>query len=191
VRIDPTAVVAPERLRRGVYDLLPNSLSAPERALREFPWLNDARQRWDALNDWWNERVVRFDFNTQVDILHWLGFAEPDWSKLGWLFGGGLVSWLLLVAWHVGRALRVTPMDRLARAYTRLCAKLARTGAPRAPHEGPLAYADTIAAQRPDMAASVRALMRKYADLRYGHASATPRAADIAAFERQVARFHA
>jgi transglutaminase-like putative cysteine protease len=190
VRIDPTAVVAPERLRRGVFDLLPNSLSVPQRALREFPWLSDARQRWDALNDWWNESVVRFDFNTQVDILRWLGIDDPDWSKLGWLFGAGLVGWLLFVAWHVGKALRVTPMDRLARAYTRLCAKLAKAGAPRAPHEGPLAYADTIAARRPDIAATVRALMRKYADLRYGRASAVARPADIAAFERHVARFN-
>jgi protein-glutamine gamma-glutamyltransferase len=189
VRIDPTAAVAPERLRRGVFDLLPNSLSTPARALREFPWLNDARQRWDALNDWWNESVVRFDFNTQVDILRWLGIDEPDWTTLGWLFAAGLIGWLLFVAWHVGRALRATPMDRLARAYTRLCAKLARAGAPRAPHEGPLAYADAVATRRPDIAATVRALMRRYADLRYGRSSLDARPADIAAFERHVARF--
>lgn len=187
-RIDPTGAVAPERLRRGVYDVLPDSLSDTERALRQFPWLTNARQRWDALNDWWNERVVRFDFNTQTDLLRRLGFKEPDWTKLGWLFAGGLTCWLLFVAWHTGKALRRTPMDRLARAYTRLCAKLARAGTPREPHEGPLAYADSVSAHRPDLATPVRALLRRYATLRYGRKSAEP--SDIAAFERGVATFN-
>jgi transglutaminase-like putative cysteine protease len=188
-RVDPTAVVAPERLHRGVFDLLPNSLSAPSRALREIPWLSDLRQRWDAMNDWWNERVVRFDFSTQVDLLRWLGIEDPDWRALGWLFAIGLVGWLGFVAWHVGRALRITPKDRLARAYTKLCAKLARAGAPREPHEGPLAYAETVASKRPDLAARVRSLLSKYAELRFGHASISDsRTPQIAAFEREVSR---
>jgi transglutaminase-like putative cysteine protease len=188
-RVDPTAVVAPERLRRGVFDLLPNSLSAPSRVLREIPWLSNLRQRWDAMNDWWNERVVRFDFSTQLDLLRWLGIEDPDWRALGWLFAIGLVGWLSFVAWHVGRALRITPMDRLARAYTKLCAKLARAGAPREPHEGPLAYAETVASKRPDLAARVRSLLSRYAELRFGRENdVTARAPEIAAFEREVSR---
>jgi protein-glutamine gamma-glutamyltransferase len=189
-RIDPTAAVAPERLRRGVFDLMPDALSAPERFLRDTPWLHDARQRWDALNDWWNERVVRFDFNTQVDLLRWMGIEAPDWQKLGWLFAAGLIGWLLFVSWHVSKALRVTPMDRLARAYTRLCAKLAKAGAPRASHEGPLAYADVVAARRPEAAATVRALLRRYAELRYGPGGASDlRTFEIGTFERAVRHF--
>jgi transglutaminase-like putative cysteine protease len=91
-RVDPTAVVAPERLRRGIFDLIPSSLPATERLMRETAWLVSLRQRWDALNNWWNQRVLRFDFNTQTDILRWLGIDDPDWQKLGMLFGGGLVG---------------------------------------------------------------------------------------------------
>jgi transglutaminase-like putative cysteine protease len=189
-RVDPTAVVAPERLRRGVFDLMPGTFSAPARAMRQVPWLLEARQRWDAMNDWWNERVVRFDFNTQVDLLKWLGFESPDWEALGWLFAAGLTGWLGFIAWHVGRALRVTPMDRLARAYTKLCSKLAKAGAPRASHDGPLAYAEAVAIQRPDIAAAVRGLLRRYADLRYGRGDATgPRNPEVSEFEREVSRF--
>jgi hypothetical protein len=78
-------------------------------------------------------------------------------------------------------------MDRLARAYTKLCAKLAKAGAPREPHEGPLAYANTVDTRRPDIAATVRALLRRYAELRYGR-NADARATEIAAFERDVSR---
>jgi transglutaminase-like putative cysteine protease len=187
-RIDPTAVVAPDRLRRGVYDLIPGAMTAAQRLMRDSPWVAEARLRWDALNDWWNERVVRFDLNAQMDLLAWLGFDSRDWQPLGWLFAGGLVAWLLFVAWHVGRALRATPRDRLARAYTRLCAKLAKAGVPREAHEGPLAYADNVAARRPDLAAAVRPLLSRYADLRYGRDAGARSPADIAQFERAVAR---
>jgi hypothetical protein len=185
--VDPTAVVAPERLRRGVHDLLPDAFSTAQRFVRSSPWLLDARLRWDALNDWWNERIVRFDLNTQMDLLKWLGFESPDWRPLGWLFATALVGWMLIVAWHVGKALRATPMDRLARAYTKLCAKLAKAGAPREPHEGPLAYADAVETRRPDIGATVRTLLRRYADLRYGR-SADARSPEIAEFERDVSR---
>ena len=191
-RVDPTAVVAPERLRRGLFDLLPDSASAANRTLRELHWLNSLRQQWDAANDWWNERVVKFDMRTQFDVLKWLGFDEPDWRVLGYLLASGLIAWLLVIAWHVSRTARSAPADRLARAYQRLCNKLARAGAPREPHEGPLAYGMTIASRRPDLSAAASVLLTDYAGLRFGNDLAgIARPAAVAAFEKAVARFHA
>jgi hypothetical protein len=80
-------------------------------------------------------------------------------------------------------------MDRLARAYTKLCRKLARAGAPRELHEGPLAYAAAVAARRPDLAETARALLRRYAELRYGRAvAAETRSPEVIAFERAVSQ---
>src|SRR5207248_3161760 len=61
-RIDPTAAVAPERLRRGVLDLLPDALTTRERLLRSAEWLTRLLQQWDAANAWWSDHVVRFDY---------------------------------------------------------------------------------------------------------------------------------
>ena len=191
-RIDPTAVVAPERLRRGLFDLLPDSASAANRALREVHWINALRLRWDAANDWWNERVVKFDLRTQFDVLRWLGFDEPDWRVLGWLLATGLIAWLLVIAWHVSRTARSAPADRLARAYQKLCGKLARAGVPRQPHEGPLTFAATITSQRPELSGVAGALILDYAGLRFGNdLTGTTRPTAIAAFERAVSRFRA
>ncbi len=189
-RVDPTAVVAPERLRRGLLDLMPETGSAATRMLRQVTWLTQLRQTWDAANDWWNERVVRFDFRTQLDLLRWLGFDSPDWRILGYLLSAGLIGWLLVIAWHVGRTSRSTPVDRLARAYEKLCRKLASAGAPREPHEGPLAYAAAIATRRPDLAVSANELLMNYAGLRFGNDfDEHTRPTAISTFERAVSRF--
>ena len=87
-RVDPTAVVAPERLRRGVFELLPDSLSAPARFARETAWINDTMLSWDALNDWWNGRVVKFDLSTQLSLLEDIGLRNAGMEAPGLAAGG-------------------------------------------------------------------------------------------------------
>jgi transglutaminase-like putative cysteine protease len=187
-RVDPTAVVAPERLRRGILDLMPNAFSASERLMYGSAWLRGLLQRWAAANAWWGDHVVKFDYASQLDLLGRLGIRSPDARDLGWGFTAALLLWLTLIAWYVGRAERRPAADALARAYLRLCRKLARVAEPRAPHQGPLAYLAVIAVHRPDLGARVRGLIERYARLRYGPATAADDAAEIAAFARAVAR---
>jgi Mlc titration factor MtfA (ptsG expression regulator)/transglutaminase-like putative cysteine protease len=190
-RVDPTAVVAPERLQSGLADLIPESASAGERFMRGMPWLADLGLRWDAVNDWWNERVVKYNMRTQLDLLKWMGFDSPDWRVLGYLLSAGLIGWLLILAWQLARGARSASGDPLARAYQKLCRKLARAGAPREPHEGPLAYATSLAALRPDLAVSASALLAQYAGLRFGNDVDEPsRPIAIKSFERAVSRYH-
>ena len=187
-RVDPTAVVEPERLYRGILDLLPDAVSAPARLVHAWPWLSAAVQRWDALNGWWNERVVGFNYRSQLDLLAALGFRSPELRDAGWAFAVALLAWLAWISWQLRQGTGAPSPDRLGRAYARLCRKLARTGLPRAPHQGPLAYAQTITRYRPDLAAQVRPLLEHYADLRFGpHSPHTPDG-DLRSFERSVAR---
>jgi transglutaminase-like putative cysteine protease len=196
-RVDPTAVVAPERLRRSILDLLPDAVSVPARLVHAWSWLDHALQRWDALNGWWNERVIGFDDATQLDLLRALGLQYPELRDAGWAFAATLLGWLAWVSWQFGKEPRPPPPDRLGRAYELLCRKLARTGLARAPHQGPLAYAQAISRYRPDLTARVRPLLEQYAELRYGPPSAaansseSPRSSPesvLRAFERAVSR---
>jgi transglutaminase-like putative cysteine protease len=186
-RVDPTAVVEPERLTRGIIELLPNAVSAPARLRNAAPWVASVFQRWDALNNWWNQSVLRFDLAAQTNLLSSLGIEAPDVKHLGWLLAAGLVAWLLWVTWHIGISGLKTPRDALARAYLRLCQKLARVGIERAAHQGPLAYAEVVSQQRPDLDVLVRPLLTRYAELRYGPSEKVTRA-EVNAFSRQVSQ---
>jgi|HubBroStandDraft_4_1064222.scaffolds.fasta_scaffold05380_3 transglutaminase-like putative cysteine protease len=185
-RIDPTAVVAPERLRRGIFDLLPNAFSAPERFLHRMPWLLAARQTWDAADAWWSERIVGFNLKSQFTLLRNLGIEAPDWTHLAALLTLGMAAWLAWGAWKFGRMPRPPAPDRVARAYIELSAKLARVGLPRAPNQGPLGYAESVRTLRPQLAPTIEPLLRRYAELRFGAPRERPGA--VRAFERAVAR---
>jgi transglutaminase-like putative cysteine protease len=186
-RVDPTAVVAPERLRRGILDLLPDALSAPERLLHAAPWVGRVWQGWDAARAWWSDHVVKFDYGAQLDLLSRLGIRAPDVRYLGWGFTLALLGWLVLIAWHIGRGAPGPRPDALARAYLRLCRKLERAGTKRAPHQGPLSFADTVCERRPDLAHAVRTLLARYAQLRYGPPAPERSAAQVEEFRRAVA----
>jgi transglutaminase-like putative cysteine protease len=187
-RIDPTAVVAPERLRRGILDILPNAVSAPARFVWSQPWLAGLLQRWDALNTAWNDRVIKFNYGDQLRLLQQFGFKSPGARELGWAFGAGLVGWMLWIAWHVGRGAPRSRPDKLARAYTALCKKLGRAGVTRESHQGPLAFAGEVSRHRPDLPADVQHLLLRYAQLRYGRTEGESYLADVRNFEREVSR---
>jgi protein-glutamine gamma-glutamyltransferase len=183
-RVDPTAVVAPQRLERGAYDLLPEAMSTTTRLLRGSPWLVHLLQGWDAANAWWNDRVVKFNFATQIDLLERLGVRSPDARTLGWAFALVLLGWMALVGWHLGRSPRPPRPDAVARTYALLCRKLARTGLTRPPYQGPLDYAEALRGARPGLSGAAFALLEQYARLRFGPLEPATRAREIEQFAR-------
>jgi transglutaminase-like putative cysteine protease len=181
-RIDPTAVVAPERLQRGAYDLLADSMPAAT-ALYRTRWIHRLSQLWDGANQWWQESVVDFNLRAQLDVLRKLGIDSPDWRHLGWAFTAGLLLWILWIALALRRSVARAKPDRIGRAWLRATGKLARVAPPRAANEGPIDYATRIAAARPDLAPAVTDIARRYSALRFGHAAANE---DVEALEREV-----
>jgi transglutaminase-like putative cysteine protease len=184
-RIDPTAVVAPERLQRGVFDVLADSLPASSAFLHNSVWLTRLSQLWDGAGQWWQEHVVEFNLRAQLDLLEKLGVDAPDWQHLAWGLCLGLVSWLAWVSLSMRRSVARRKPDRIGRAWLRATRKLARIAPPRAAHDGPLDFARRVGALRPELAASVGELAARYARLRFGPAANND---EVAAFERDVRR---
>jgi len=183
-RIDPTAVVAPERLQRGILDLFTDSLPVT-RALLRNAWLNRLNQLWDGANQLWQERVVEFNFRAQLDLLRRLGIESPDWRHLGWGFALGLMAWIVWVSLSLRRSVARLKPDRLGRAWLRATRRLARVAPARAAHEGPMDYARRVGALRPELGPGVAALAAHYARLRFGLPAGKN---EIAEFERAVSR---
>jgi transglutaminase-like putative cysteine protease len=178
LRIDPTAAIAPERIERGssgaaaADGLLANSWR------QRSPWFADMRLRLDALEQLWRDRILRFDQDSQEKLLLLLRIPEPDGQKLVVVLAICLSVALVWLTWQVRRELKPPTKDPLIRAYDRLCRKLAAVGLPRSAHEGAEDYAARIAQARPDLAAAVTALCRRYTQIRYGAGS--PDAAELA-----------
>ena len=167
VHTDPTAVVAPGRLTRGVYEYTGGRAGGSDRLLRA-PWLTNALQAWDALSAWWQDQVVGFNFARQLNLARRLGFADRDWQALAIALGAGLTSWMLWMAWTLRHALRAARPDAIARAWRHVDRRLARAGLARAPHTGVLAHAQLLSRSRAALAATLLPLATHYSQLRYG-----------------------
>jgi hypothetical protein len=187
-RVDPTAAVAPARVQDGLYAAVadPDQLPFLVRRGGDSEWLRQLALSWDSLNNSWNEWVLAYGPDRQKEFLSGLGFGPVDWGKMTVGMTVLLGGFGLIVAglrWRV-RAVR----DPVARAWLRCCARLARRGLARGPHEGPLAFAVRVAASRPELAEPVWEIARLYAALRYGPV-APP--ADLRQLQRLARRFRA
>jgi transglutaminase-like putative cysteine protease len=172
LRVDPTSVIAPERVEHYADDAVIADEPLMGRWQRRFPWFADARLRLDALKQVWRERILFFDQSSQQKLLEWLNIPEPDGQKLVLMLAAALTVVLCWLTWMVRREADPKPKDALIRAYANLCAKLAAVGLGRRSHEGAEDFALRVAGLRPDLAPAVTALCRHYTVLRYAAAPA-------------------
>jgi transglutaminase-like putative cysteine protease len=167
VRIDPTAAIAPQRVERGLADVASADESLASPWQRRSLWFSGWRLRFDAVKEIWRERILDFDQDSQRRLLEFLKIPEPDGQKLVMVLAAAMSLVLVWLTWQVRRELAPRSKDETARAYARLCAKLAAAGIARMPHEGAEAFAQRVARRRPDLAESVGNLCRHYSFLRY------------------------
>jgi hypothetical protein len=176
VRIDPTAAVAPDRVQRNLAQALP----APEpfgfralgRLMQPAPDSILARVRYaiGAANNGWNQWVLNYSAQRQQALMETLQENLLGWRSLALL----ALAWaLLLIAGKFSRQRRVDPVDKL---YSALCHRLGQLGLPRAPDEGPTAYAARVAgaALAPEPKAAAAEFLRRYSAWRYAPPPQSP-----------------
>jgi transglutaminase-like putative cysteine protease len=173
VRADPTAAVAPERIRLN-RPLLANpglvqgaiGTVNPDLARR-------LREAWSAVNNSWNQTVLNYSQSRQLELLRNLGFKSPDWADLSLVLLGVLVAVSALgAAWA---AWEVQHTDPWLRAYRRLRRQLARYGVAStdATAPGDLMRRARAAQAPPELLARLQSLE----DLRYQPGAPTTRRA--------------
>ena len=185
VRVDPTAASAPSRIDNGIANALPSGDALPFVLRAEIPLLQLLRYRWESITNTWNQWVLGYNAERQMDFLRKMGLSDADWHTLAALLGltGGI--WLI---WLLLRSLpRTRHADPLDIAWKNFCKKLARRGIPRHPWEPAAQFALRAGAELPLHADTINAIAEQYASLRYG--ARTDNTTEIAAFRAAIHRF--
>ncbi|MBS3936791.1 MAG: DUF4129 domain-containing protein, partial [Sulfuritalea sp.] len=179
----PTAAAAPARIEDSLAAAVPAGDPLPFLSGPGLEWLRELRFQWWAINNAWNQWVLGFNPERQLELLRRLGMASPDWRQMtAWLAG---LTGLALLALAAGLLWRRPRPDPAQRQWLRLTRRLEKRGLPRRPWEGPQDYANRVAKELPAAADDIRAIAALYAGLRYGNASPN----SIAMLRRRVAAF--
>ncbi|WP_231638081.1 transglutaminase family protein [Piscinibacter sakaiensis] len=166
VRADPTAAVAPERVRAGrplrpAPGLVAGALDTVSPAL-----LAGLRRGWERLNNRWNQWVLGYSRGQQRDLLKSLGIEAPQWEDVARLLVGVLATLAALGAgWAAWDRHRSDPWQR---QRERLRRALDRLGVPSAPHDPPRALAARVRAQLGPRGDGLAALLDTLDAQRYG-----------------------
>jgi len=191
-RIDPTTVVAPERITTGVAAALPPDERA-EALMSGFkgPFgkvLRNLSLGWDAANALWRRQVIGYNALRQKQLFSRLGIRMGSlggWIRL--LVVGRFVTGLATLLYVLGTRGRKPPSrDPIQEGYQTFCRKLARCQVPRQPEQGPLDYLTNIQLRRIDLAEYAEPIIRLYVRLRYAHQSSDE---DIRNFQYLVREF--
>jgi transglutaminase-like putative cysteine protease len=187
LRVDPTSVVAPQRLVTGVESfvpqgqggVLPEGVQALRKVGRFFQW------GWDAANNSWNQWVLGFSHERQRNLWERLGIDPATRAGAGKLAGVLAVGLCIILGGVFGFMLRSRrgERDQVVFLYGRFCRKLAKLGLVRGLAEGPRDFARRIGRQRPELDPAVRSIVDAYVDLRYSGRG------DLAAFKRLIDEF--
>jgi transglutaminase-like putative cysteine protease len=184
VRIDPTAAVSPQRIELSMAAALPAGEPVPIMMRGDYAWLRKLYLNWDALNNHWNQWVLGYNQQRQMELLARLTGSILSWQDMAAALMATAGTLMLTVAAFLlrGRALR----DPLRREWARFQRKLERHGVAPATGEGPLDYARRASGALPAHGAAIRSIAVEYARLRYG---APPEASGLARLTRDIRNF--
>ena len=194
MRVDPTSVVAPDRVNLGFASFLERRAASGQPEIRQSALVRNLAQSriftnirlaWQTFNYAWDTRVLSFDAEAQESFFAAAGIADSRLFMLivrPLLIVGGLLA--IYAGWTLLRT--QSRRDRVKALYERFCRKAARLGVRRDPWEGPLDFSHRAAQLLPNESERIRRISSTYIALRYSPES-TPSVLD--AFAKEVRTF--
>lgn len=184
-RIDPTAAVSPARIELGLARSVPQGADLPMMLRADYSFLKALRLQMDVFSNGWNQWVIGYDMQRQMQFLQKLGISDYLSSRylIGLLGGGSALFGLLALYlfWPKRQKMR----DPASRLYLRFCRQLSKKGFTRADSEGPLDFSQRVSQELPQHAAQIETITALYLQIRYGN---TPNK-NIAELRTHIARF--
>jgi transglutaminase-like putative cysteine protease len=188
-RVDPTAVVAPDRISKGMEGALsPGDL--PDFLSRSyFGFIDQLQFGWDAISTQWSAMFEGYSYYEQKALLKKLGITSGAWdaSLKALLLLLVLIGIIVIIyAWFALKSPYEKP-DTVKKYYALFCKKLSRAGFLRKPDQGPIDYAEYVSKNRPDLKNRIAEITDSYVQLRYrGQLSKTV----LAKFIKKVRAFN-
>lgn len=180
VRVDPTAMIAPERVEDG-FDAFFNPqesylLDSPFTALRlrQFPLLDNLRMSLASIDYYWSKWVLGFDNDAQQQLLKdLLGQITPVKMALFVLAVIGFTG--LIIGYNIGLINFTRSKDPVTQRYSQICNMLQKRGLPRQTSEAPNQYMQRVAQTMPSLASPLSEFTQTYTALKYKPLSANAR----------------
>lgn len=172
VRVDPTSVVAPDRIERGVAGAL-SAEELPGFLISRGPFSTiwkTIRFGWDAINNEWNIQIMGYSFENQKALLEFIGIRADSWKariRLLLMAMGAVGIFIVILAFYFFRK-REVKKQAIVRIYEQFCSKLAKAGIERQANQGPADYAAMAIARRKDSETQISEIVALYIRLRYG-----------------------
>ena len=166
IRSDPTSAVSPDRIERGRSLAPPLGIVASAFDNINPQLMAQLRSNWEAINNRWNQWVMNYSHNQQMNLLKRLGLSGTDWTDLARLLIAALSSLAAgaaLWAWWDRR--RIDPWTR---QMIRLRASLLRVGIQTAEHEAPRRLAHRVREQLGEQGHVLALLLETLDRQRYG-----------------------
>lgn len=165
LRVDPTAAVAPDRVRLGsALSPPPGVLAGALGQVNPALWLG-LRRAWERLDNRWQQWVLNYSRSDQFELLRRLGWQQPDWQALGQLAAA------VIAALAAGAAAWAAWQARPHNAWTRrrqwLARELQKLGLPVQMHQGPRHWAGLLYAGFGDSARELITLLMHMEQQRY------------------------
>ena len=183
LRVDPTASVSPDRIglplrlapARGALGNAMAGVVSPGVLLH-------LRALWEATNNRWNQWVLNYTQQQQLNLLERLGLKAPDWQDLVRVLGGlTALAAVLGMAYAAWQRQRRDPWERLLIGARQ---RLARAGLELAPHLPPRAMAEQARQRFGETAEPAARWLMQLERARY----APQPAPDLALLRRQLPR---
>jgi transglutaminase-like putative cysteine protease len=171
-RIDPTAAVAPERVRSAIQPNVGSVGSPVVFRIDDNSIIGKSLKQLGMLLDntglQWRLWVLGFDQDRQFSIMRRLGLDFLTAGYWGLIIVGAITLFLAIVTLSLLRKGQI-PQDPLNIIYRDFCEKLRAVGIDRQAHEGPMDFSNRVVANRPDLAEQVKQITHDYIRLRYSN----------------------
>ena len=166
VRADPTAAVAPERIRRSLQLQPERGFVAQAIGTVNPALLEQLRAGWERFDNRWNQWVLNYSRARQFNLLRELGFETPSWAELSYVLilllsaaAAGAAGWAL---WDRQR------QDPWVRLQARVQQRLAVLGVAVGPQDAPRTRAARVRAACGDAGEELAAALEALDRARYG-----------------------